>query len=181
MNLQYFLYFFFFFNDTATTEIYTLSLHVALPIYEEVEKDVEWLSYRQHFFSSILIADKPFKTAILTSKNLVLDEEIDSVFTKSYAVSIPLELKGGELNESLSMYYGPTDSIILKKYDKNLEESIPFGWGIFGWINKSLFIPLFGFLSGFLPYGIAIIVMTILIKLLMSFVQYKQLDRKSVV
>ena len=141
---------------------------------EEVEKDVEWLSYRQHFFSSILIADKPFKTAILTSKNLVLDEEIDSVFTKSYAVSIPLELKGGELNESLSMYYGPTDSRILKKYDKNLEESIPFGWGIFGWINKSLFIPLFGFLSGFLPYGIAIIVMTILIKLLMSFVQYKQ-------
>jgi len=141
---------------------------------EEVEKDVEWLSYRQHFFSSILIADKPFKTAILTSKNLVLDEEIDSVFTKSYAVTIPLELKGGELNESLSMYYGPTDSRILKKYDKNLEESIPFGWGIFGWINKSLFIPLFGFLSGFLPYGIAIIVMTILIKLLMSFVQYKQ-------
>src|SRR3989442_11840002 len=28
-----FLYFFFFFNDTATTEIYTLSLHDALPIY----------------------------------------------------------------------------------------------------------------------------------------------------
>src|SRR5256885_17045212 len=27
------LYFFFFFNDTATTEIYTLSLHDALPIY----------------------------------------------------------------------------------------------------------------------------------------------------
>ena len=141
---------------------------------EEVENDVEWLSYRQHFFSSILIADKPFKTAALKSQNLVLDEEVDSVFTKGYAVSIPLELKGGELNESLSMYYGPTDSTILKKYDKNLEESIPFGWGIFGWINKSLFIPLFGFLSGFLPYGIAIIVMTILIKLLMSFVQYKQ-------
>src|SRR5256885_11177265 len=27
------MYFFFFFNDTATTEIYTLSLHDALPIY----------------------------------------------------------------------------------------------------------------------------------------------------
>jgi len=26
------MYFFFFFNDTATTEIYTLSLHDALPI-----------------------------------------------------------------------------------------------------------------------------------------------------
>ncbi len=141
---------------------------------DEVEKDVEWLSFRQHFFSSILLADKPFKTVALKSQNLVLDEEIDTVFTKSYAVSLPLELNGGELNESLSMYYGPTDSKILKQYNKNLEESIPFGWGIFGWINKSLFIPLFGFLSGFLPYGIAIIVMTVLIKLLMSFVQYKQ-------
>src|SRR3712207_7015305 len=29
--------FFFFFNDTATTEIYTLSLHDALPIYERLE------------------------------------------------------------------------------------------------------------------------------------------------
>src|SRR5436190_16861247 len=29
---HYFLFFFFFFNDPATTEIYTLSLHDALPI-----------------------------------------------------------------------------------------------------------------------------------------------------
>ena len=29
-------YCFFFFNDTATTEIYTLSLHDALPIYESL-------------------------------------------------------------------------------------------------------------------------------------------------
>src|SRR3712207_8579781 len=29
-----YIFIFFFFNDTATTEIYTLSLHDALPIYE---------------------------------------------------------------------------------------------------------------------------------------------------
>src|SRR5947208_16548528 len=29
-----FIFLFFFFNDTATTEIYTLSLHDALPIYD---------------------------------------------------------------------------------------------------------------------------------------------------
>lgn len=141
---------------------------------DEVEKDVNWISYRQHFFSSILLSDNPFKTVSLQSKTLVLDEEVDTLYTKSFATSIPLQLNGGELNESLSMYYGPTDSKILKQYDRDLEESIPFGWGIFGWINKALFIPLFSFLSSFLPYGIAIIVMTILIKLLMSFVQYKQ-------
>src|SRR3712207_8913839 len=30
------MFFFFFFNDTATTEIYTLSLHDALPIFEDL-------------------------------------------------------------------------------------------------------------------------------------------------
>ena len=122
---------------------------------EETEVDVRWLSFRQHFFSSILLTDKPFKTANLKSVNLMNDEEVDTLYTKSYSVSIPLELDGGEFNESLNMYYGPTDSQVLKKYKRDLEESIPFGWGIFGWINKAVFIPLFGFLSSFLPYGIA--------------------------
>ncbi|MCB0461910.1 MAG: membrane protein insertase YidC [Flavobacteriaceae bacterium] len=140
---------------------------------EETEVDVRWLSFRQHFFSSILLTDKPFKTANLKSVNLMNDEEVDTLYTKSYAVSIPLELDGGEFNESLNMYYGPTDSQVLKKYKRDLEESIPFGWGIFGWINKAVFIPLFGFLSSFLPYGIAIIVMTILVRLVLSPVLYK--------
>ncbi|GAB5564414.1 MAG: membrane protein insertase YidC [Winogradskyella sp.] len=142
---------------------------------EETVEDVEWLSYRQHFFSSILVTkDTPFKKAELTSKNLVEDEEVDSLFTKMYTSKMPLAYNGGEINKSLGLYYGPTDAKVLKAYDKNLQESIPFGWGIFGWINKALFIPLFGWLSSMLPYGIAIIVMTILVKLMLSFVQYKQ-------
>ena len=141
---------------------------------DEVEQDVDWLSYRQHFFSSILVSDKPFKEVSITSKNLVEDEAKDSIFTKQFSTKTALALSGANLNNNLKLYYGPTDSEILKQYDNNLEESVQFGWGIFGWINKYLFFPLFGFLSSFLPYGIAIIVMTILIKLAMSFVQYKQ-------
>ncbi|WP_452220245.1 membrane protein insertase YidC [Lacinutrix salivirga] len=140
----------------------------------EVIEDATWISYRQHFFSSILTSKEPLKTVKITSKDLVENEDIDTVFTKLYTLKTPLALSGNEFNTNLKMYYGPTDSKILKKYDNDLEESIPFGWGIFGWINKALFIPLFGFLSSFLPYGIAIIVMTVLIKLVMSFVQYKQ-------
>ncbi len=141
---------------------------------EELVSDVYWLSYRQHFFSSILVPETPFKSVSMSSKDLVENEEIDTLFTKQYASKIPLTLSGGEFNKSMGLYFGPTDAKILKSYDKNLQESIPFGWGIFGWINKAIFIPLFGFLSGFLPYGIAIIVMTILVKILLSFVQYKQ-------
>ncbi|WP_439150914.1 membrane protein insertase YidC [Winogradskyella sp.] len=142
---------------------------------DEVINDVEWLSYRQHFFSSILVTkDQPFKKAEITSQNLVEDEEVDTLFTKLYTSKIPLAYSGGEINKDLGLYYGPTDAKTLKQYDENLEESIPFGWGIFGWINKAIFIPLFGWLSSMLPYGIAIIVMTILVKIMLSFVQYKQ-------
>ena len=141
---------------------------------EETETDVNWLSYRQHFFSTILVADKPIKSARLISKDLVQNEDIDTVYTKQFQSKFALQTQAGEINESLKLYFGPTDSKILKQYNEDLEESIPFGWGIFGWINKALFIPLFSFLSSFMPYGIAIIVMTILIKILLSFVQYKQ-------
>ena len=140
----------------------------------ETEADVSWISFRQHFFSSILTTKTPFKTAELASTDLVEDEEIDTVLTKAFQVKLPILAQAGELNESLGLYFGPTDNKVLQKYDIGLEDSIPFGWGIFGWINRYVFVPLFGFLAGFLPYGIAIIVMTILIKFLLSFVQYKQ-------
>ncbi|MFD0861266.1 membrane protein insertase YidC [Sungkyunkwania multivorans] len=141
---------------------------------EEVEEGLSWISFRQHFFSAILLTDIPFKEATLSSVDLVEDEGKDVQFTKAYASSIPLTLDGGELNYGMDFYFGPTDFNTMRKYDRGIENSIPFGWGIFGWINKWIFTPLFGFLSGFLPFGIAIIAMTIIVKLLLSFVQYKQ-------
>ncbi len=141
---------------------------------DDTADDVTYVAFKQHFFTSILLADTPFKTATFESKNLVQNEDIDTVYTKAFSTKLPLELAGGEINKSMNWYYGPSDFKILNKYDRNLDEVVPLGWGIFGWINKFLFIPLFAFLGKFLPYGIAIIVMTILIKLILSFVQYKQ-------
>ena len=141
---------------------------------EETETDVDWISFRQHFFSSILVSKQPFKEVVLKSEDLVKDEKVDSVFTKVFQSKLPLVVNAGELDNKLSLYFGPTDNKILKKYKIGLDNSLPFGWGIFGWINRYLFVPLFAFLSSIFPYGIAIILMTILIKLLMSFVQYKQ-------
>lgn len=141
---------------------------------EETIFDVDWIGYKQHFFSSILIPEAPLKTALLKSKNLVEDEEIDTVFTKRFESKFPLTVTNGEVVQNMQLYLGPTDYKVLNSYGKNLDEIVPLGWGIFGWINRYLFIPLFGFLSGFMPYGIAIVVMTILIKIVLSFVQYKQ-------
>lgn len=141
---------------------------------EDEDKDISWIAYRQHFFSSILLTDTPFETGKITSKNLVDDEDVDTLFTKSFASTIPLKLKGGELDESMNLYYGPSDYKTLKSYDRDLDEIVPMGWGIFGWLNKLVFVPVLGFLMKYLPAGIAIIVLTIFIKILMSPVQYKQ-------
>ncbi len=141
---------------------------------DEDLEDVAWIGYKQHFFSTVLLTDSPFKTANIKTENLVEDEEIDTVYTKLFTSKMPLELKGGEINESMDWYIGPNDFRILDSYKRNLDEIVPFGWGIFGWINRYIFMPLFAFLGGFLAPGIAIIVMTILVKILLSFVQYKQ-------
>lgn len=144
---------------------------------DEIEEDLVWMNYRQHFFSSMLLSDRPFKEARLGSKDLFKeadDRDEETAFTKAYSADLLLEPKNGELDYAMNMYYGPTDYNILNNYDRDLDEAMPLGWGIFGFLNKYLVIPFFGFLSGFLPAGIAIIVMTIAIKLLLSPVQYKQ-------
>ena len=86
----------------------------------------------------------------------------------------PLALNGsGDLDYKMNFYYGPADYTLLSSYDRNLDELVSMGWGIIGWINKFIFVPLFGFLSEYIAYGIAIIVFTILIKLAMSPITYK--------
>ena len=146
----------------------------ALSSGEEEDEDITYVAYKQHFFTSILLSDTPFDTGKFKSENLVEDEEVDTLYTKAFASTLPLKLQGGELNYNMNWYYGPSDYQILNNYDRNLDEIMPLGWGIFGWINRYVFIPFFGFLSSFLPnYGLAIIVMTIVVRIVLSPVTYK--------
>ncbi len=142
---------------------------------DEIENDVNWVAYRQHFFSSVLMTDEAFKSATLISEKLYLDVETDSVYTNKFQLKAPLELKSGELNYAMNWYYGPTDYKLLKKYEgTKLDEIADMGWGIFGWINKYLFVGLFGFLASFTAnYGLVIILMTIAVRIAMSPLVYK--------
>ena len=140
---------------------------------EEDRENIRWISYRQHFFSAILIPDSSIKTINFKSKDLSGDQILEEKFTKYFESSYLLPKQGENINTKFKFYYGPTDYKTLKNLEGDLEASIPMGWGIFGWINKFIFLPLFGFLSSFLSYGIAIIVMTIIVRLLMSPVTYK--------
>ena len=140
---------------------------------EENPEKVTYIAFKQHFFTSILLTDKPFSKAKLHSDNLVNDDKMDTVYTKQFKANLPLAFTNGELDYKMNLYFGPTDYQTLKEYNKNLEQIIPLGWGIIGWINKFIFIPLFGFLSSYIVYGIAIILFTVLIKLAMSPITYK--------
>jgi YidC/Oxa1 family membrane protein insertase len=140
---------------------------------EETPEKVNYIAFKQHFFSAILLTNTPFATTKLHSTNLVNDEAVDTTFTKQFKAEIPLAFANGELDYKMNWYFGPSDYKTLATYNKNLEKIIPLGWGIFGWINKLIFIPLFGFLSSFIAYGIAIIVFTIIIKVAMSPITFK--------
>ncbi len=141
----------------------------------EVVDDLQWVGFKQHFFTSVLLSDTPFNKATLTSNNLVNDEAIDTVFTKNYSLKTALTLNNGELNYNMNWYYGPADYKTLENYEgKNLGEIVDLGWGIFGAINRTIFIPIFGWLSGLMSnYGLIIILMTIVVRILMSPLVYK--------
>ena len=140
---------------------------------QETRDNLRWISFRQHFFSAILIPNSVRKGVSLKSKDLSGDMALEERFTKSFSTSFEVNRLGDNLSDSFQFYYGPTDYKTLKALDGDLENSISLGWGIFGWINRVIFLPLFAFLSSYFSYGIAIIVMTFIVRIAMSPVTYK--------
>ena len=146
-------------------------LSVAGSTNKEID-NVNWISFREHFFSSILILSDESNQVEISSEDLSSNETLDKKFTKRFLANIPLKL--ASYNQiSFSMYFGPTDYETLKDYNLNLENSVPIGWGIFGWLNRFIFFPLFSFLTNYFSYGISIILMTIIVKVAISPLTYK--------
>ena len=139
------------------------------------EEQVSWVAYKQHLFTSVLISDSAFSNGDFLSYNIANEESKDVKYTKNLKSTFPLKTKGGELSESLHFYFGPSDYNVLKQYNDKYEltELIPLGWGIFGWLNKWLFIPLYNFLANYFSVGLVIILMTIIVRLLLSPIVYK--------
>lgn len=134
--------------------------------------NVNWISFREHFFSSILILNNETNNVEISSEDLASNETLDNKFTKRFKANIPLSLDSDN-DLSFKMYYGPTDYETLKEYNLSLENSVDMGWGIFGWLNRFIFFPLFSFLTTYFSYGISIILMTIIVKVSISPLTYK--------
>ena len=139
---------------------------------DKVIDNVNWISYREHFFSSILMFENKLDQIQIFSENLASIEELERKYTKRFSTIIPIDINNS--SSDFRFYFGPTDYYTLKEYDLGIENSVPVGWGIFGWINTFIFFPLFSFLTKYFSYGISIIVLTIIVKILIAPITYKQ-------
>ena len=138
---------------------------------DEIKSRLNWVAFKQQFFSAIFIAKEGFKkpTILKSSKN----EE--SIFVKDLYAQFEIEYKHKRDERiGFQFYFGPNHYKTLKSYESGFEELIPLGWGIFGWVNEYIIINIFDILNKyFSSYGIIILLLTLIIKLVLSPFTYK--------
>jgi YidC/Oxa1 family membrane protein insertase len=139
-----------------------------------LSSDISWVSFKQQFFSSILIASTRFGNPVVDCQN-----NKNPKLVKDYSVDLTIPY-GHNQDENFGMqfFFGPNNYKLLKKYsagtDLDLNGQISLGWGVFGWVNKFIVIPIFDFLNGFnLNYGIVILILTLVLKSLLFPIAYR--------
>lgn len=148
---------------------------------EEINQRLKWISCKNQFFSSVLMARSSFNGGNLRSVELKNDPD----FIKKMDINMSLEYSATAANPaSFVMYLGPNSYPILNSIedkifpdeDMNLTKLIPLGWSFFRWISTLIIIPVFTLLGSFISnYGIVILLLTILIKLILFPLTYKSL------
>lgn len=133
---------------------------------------LKWIAIKQQFFSSILIAEDKLDNPTVKIKKI---EDENSKYLKTFESDFTFSLTSEEKqSHKFNFYFGPNKVSTLKSYDMDLEEVVPLGWMIFGWINKGIILPVFNWLGGFIGnYGIIILILTLMIKLTLFPLTYK--------
>ena len=155
---------------------------------ETVKGDMTWIGFNNQFFSSALISRIPANAGQLVSHNL--KETEDALHIKNYQADLEFDINlSDEDVNRMAYYFGPNDYWLLDNIDAevaarldmdksalNLQKLVSVGWGILGWINRFLVIPVFHFLGSFISnYGIIILLLTLFIKLLVFPFTYKSM------
>lgn len=139
---------------------------------------LKWIAFKDQFFSSILIADTDFSSPEIES--IVEPEHSKYLKTCSVKMNVPFQSDNG--TTGFRFYFGPNHFQTLNSYDKGLtgdevldiQKLVPLGWTLFRWINRILVIPMFNFFGSFIGnFGIIILLMTIVIKLILFPFTYK--------
>lgn len=135
------------------------------------EADIKWVSFKQQFFNSTIIADKTFnKGGSFVKLGQRPNSEI-VVKSVSAELGIPYTHAPTEIFK-YNFYFGPNHYNTLEKYGNSMEKIVPTGWSVFSYINKWMVIPLFNGLN-FLNMGIVILLLTLIVKIVLLPIAYK--------
>src|SRR6266511_5625139 len=106
--LHDFSYFFFFFNDTATTEIYTLSLHDALPIFDAISESF-WMPPHRSYIT-VAIGSTAILAGVITVAIGAFDaSDIVTIALAATAAIAILGLQVADAGRRLSVAAVPSD------------------------------------------------------------------------
>jgi len=134
------------------------------------DKKIQWVSFKQRFFSNVLIAKDGF-----TSADVAVATDINSPDVKQMSAKIQLPYTGAaNASYPMEFYFGPNKFNLLEKQGYHLERQIDLGWGPLKYINRFAVLPVFNFLKNFnWNYGLIILVLTILLKVVLFPLTYK--------
>ncbi len=133
------------------------------------EEPIDWIALKQQFFSAVLLSGSPISHEESYLETVDLTERPGGNYVKRLTASFPLELSKTTVpSVSHTFFFGPNKYDLLMSYDRGLDQQIDLGWGIFGWTNEYVIIPIFNLLESLnISYGIIILLLTIIIKLIL--------------
>lgn len=134
------------------------------------EAKIKWFSFKQHFFSNVLIAKNSFDKG-----ELIVNTSPDSNTVKSFAANMQIPFERQEVTSyPMDFYFGPNQLNILEKQGFEIEKQIDLGYWPLKYINRWIVLPVFNFLERFgWGYGLIILVLTVLLKMVLLPLTYK--------
>ncbi|MBI3133107.1 MAG: membrane protein insertase YidC [Bacteroidetes bacterium] len=139
-----------------------------------LEQTTQWVAFKQSYFAAILMSQTGFPRTEKSKISIKDLPETDSTYVKQYKSTLDLGITSINNTVDLKWYFGPNDYDILATYENGSEDIVDLGWGLFRWINVYAMRPMFKFFIGWgMGIGMAILLLTIVWKLILSPVNYK--------
>ena len=146
---------------------------------ETISESLDWVAFKNQYFSCVFMAEQNFDNARLESKM----EQQGSGYMKNYAADMKTAFDPtGAKASHMQFYFGPnhfktllaSNDLSFKDKDQELEDLVYLGWPIIRWVNRWFTINLFDWLSGWgLSMGVVLLLMTIIVKVLVYPATYK--------
>jgi YidC/Oxa1 family membrane protein insertase len=142
--------------------------------FSETTDDIEWVAFKQSYFSAILHPDKGFRKEDGRFNIKNFGEGNKREFTNIKAMTTVLAPNFEQNKASFTWYFGPNDYNLMNSYGEGYDDILNYGWGLFRWINLYAVQPIFNLLVGNgIGAGIAILLLTLILKLILMPIQWK--------